>query len=171
MPLIGAPEAWAAGYDGTGVTVAVLDTGIDVQPPGPRRPDHGTASFVPGEDVTDVNGHGTHVASTIAGTGAASGGDYKGVAPGADLLVGKVLGGTDGYGQDSWIIAGMEWAAESGADVVNMSLGDTIADRRHRPDVAGRRRAVRAVRHAVRRSPPATPARRPSPPPARPPRR
>ena len=62
---------------------------------------------------------------TIVGTGAASGGDYKGVAPGADLIVGKVLGGAEGYGQDSWVIAGMQWAAESGADVVSMSLGDS----------------------------------------------
>ena len=76
--------------------------------------------------ITDVNGHGTHVACTIVGTGAASGGDHKGVAPGADLIVGKVLGGVEGYGQDSWVIAGMQWAAESGADVVNMSLGDTF---------------------------------------------
>ena len=102
----------------------MLDTGIDVNHPDFAGLIDGTHSFVPGEAVTDVNGHGTHVASTIVGSGAASGGDYKGVAPGADLFVGKVLGGA-GYGQDSWVMAGMEWAAESGADVVNMSLGDT----------------------------------------------
>ncbi len=126
VPLIGAPEAWAAGYDGKGVKVAVLDTGIDVNHPDLQGQIDGTVSFVPGEEVTDVNGHGTHVASTIVGTGAASGGDFKGVAPGADLIVGKVLGGVDGFGQDSWVMAGMQWAAESGADVVNMSLGDTV---------------------------------------------
>ncbi|MET9593081.1 S8 family serine peptidase [Streptomyces sp. NPDC006516] len=125
VPLIGAPEAWAAGYDGKGVKVAVLDTGIDVNHPDLVGLIDGTASFVPGEPVTDVNGHGTHVAGTIVGSGAASGGDNKGVAPGADLFVGKVLGGVEGYGQDSWIIAGMQWAAETGADVVNMSLGDS----------------------------------------------
>ncbi|NYT94247.1 S8 family serine peptidase, partial [Salinispora sp. H7-4] len=54
--------------------------------------------------------------------GAASNGDNTGVAPAADLIVGKVLN-NNGYGQDSWVIAGMQWAAESGADVVNMSLG------------------------------------------------
>ncbi|MFI7487483.1 S8 family serine peptidase [Micromonospora echinaurantiaca] len=123
VPQVGAPEAWAAGYDGAGVTVAVLDSGIDAGHPDLAGQVDEAVSFVPGEDVSDVHGHGTHVASTIAGTGAASGGDRKGVAPGADLIVGKVLG-NDGYGQDSWIIAGMQWAAESGANVVNMSLGD-----------------------------------------------
>ncbi|TXS52315.1 S8 family serine peptidase [Streptomyces sp. t39] len=125
VPLIGAPGAWAAGYTGKGVKVAVLDTGIDVGHPDFAGLIDGTASFVPGEGVTDVNGHGTHVAGTIVGSGAASGGDHKGVAPGADLFVGKVLGGAEGSGQDSWVMAGMQWAAESGADVVNMSLGDS----------------------------------------------
>ncbi len=74
--------------------------------------------------MTDINGHGTHVASTIVGTGAASDGAYRGVAPGADLIVGKVLGGPEGSGQDSWVMAGMEWAARSGAEIVSMSLGD-----------------------------------------------
>ncbi|MFD3570283.1 S8 family serine peptidase [Streptomyces sp. NPDC058667] len=125
VPLIGAPQAWAAGYDGKGVKVAVLDTGIDVDHPDVADLIDGTASFVPGEGVTDVNGHGTHVAGTIVGSGAASGGANKGVAPGADLIVGKVLGGAEGSGQNSWVMAGMQWAAESGADVVNMSLGDS----------------------------------------------
>ncbi|MFC8760705.1 S8 family serine peptidase [Streptomyces sp. NPDC057193] len=125
VPLIGAPEAWAAGYTGKGVKVAVLDTGIDVGHPDFAGLIDGTASFVPGEGVTDVNGHGTHVAGTIVGSGAASGGDHKGVAPDADLFVGKVLGGAEGSGQDSWVMAGMQWAAESGADVVNMSLGNS----------------------------------------------
>ncbi|MFF6904056.1 S8 family peptidase [Streptomyces hydrogenans] len=125
VPLIGAPEAWTAGYSGKGVKVAVLDTGIDADHPDFAGLIDGTASFVPGEDVTDVNGHGTHVAGTIVGSGAASGGDHKGVAPGADLYVGKVLGGAEGSGQDSWVMAGMQWAAETGADVVNMSLGDS----------------------------------------------
>jgi subtilisin family serine protease len=124
VPQIGAPEAWAAGFDGTGVKVAMLDTGVDVNHPDLATQVDETQSFVPGEGIADVNGHGTHVASTIVGTGAASGGDYRGVAPGADLIVGKVLGGADGSGQDSWVLAGMEWAAESGARVVSMSLGD-----------------------------------------------
>ncbi|MFD2796576.1 S8 family serine peptidase [Promicromonospora vindobonensis] len=121
---VGAPEAWAAGLDGTGASVAVLDTGIDATHPDVADAIGATQSFVPGEDVTnDVQGHGTHVASTVLGSGAASDGLYRGVAPGADLLVGKVLD-KDGYGLDSWIIAGMEWGAAH-ADIVSMSLGDS----------------------------------------------
>uniref|UniRef100_UPI0010AAD217 S8 family serine peptidase n=1 Tax=Agromyces sp. H66 TaxID=2529859 RepID=UPI0010AAD217 len=126
-PWIGAPEAWAAGYTGEGVTVAVLDSGYDDTHPdlaGAVLPD--SASFVPGEEVgDDPHGHGTHVASTIAGTGAASGGIHRGVADGADLIIGKVLG-ADGYGMESWIIAGMQWAGER-ADIVSMSLGTSEA--------------------------------------------
>lgn len=123
VPWVGAPEAWADGFTGTGVTVAVLDTGYDDTHPdlaGRVLPD--SASFVPDEEVAwDPNGHGTHVASTIAGTGAASGGAHRGVADGANLLVGKVLD-QSGYGQDSWIIDAMEWAANR-APIVSMSLG------------------------------------------------
>ncbi|GIE87828.1 S8 family serine peptidase [Actinoplanes regularis] len=128
VPQIGAPEAWAAGYDGHGVKVAVLDTGIDAGHPDLAGQIDEKVSFVPDEDTSDVNGHGTHVASTIVGTGAASDGVNKGVAPGADLIVGKVLNNS-GSGQDSWVLAGMQWAAESGADVVSMSLSDsTLSD-------------------------------------------
>ncbi|WP_345801760.1 S8 family serine peptidase [Microbacterium sp. AZCO] len=123
VPWIHAPEAWAEGYTGDGVTVAVLDTGYDDTHPdlaGRVLPE--STSFVPDEDVaSDPNGHGTHVASTIAGTGAASGGTHRGVADGANLLVGKILDST-GEGQDSWVIAGMEWAAQR-APIVSMSIG------------------------------------------------
>jgi subtilisin family serine protease len=119
---IGAPVAWAQGLDGTGVTVAILDTGVDLNHPDLAGQVTQAVSFVPGESANDGNGHGTHTASTIVGTGAASGGVERGVASGAKLLVGKVLG-DDGAGDDSWVIAGMEWAAHSGAKVISMSLG------------------------------------------------
>ncbi|MCX4460798.1 S8 family serine peptidase [Streptomyces sp. NBC_01728] len=94
---IGAPEVWAGGDTGQGVDVAVLDTGYDTGHPDLQGVVTSSASFVPDEDVADHHGHGTHVASTIAGNGAASGGREKGVAPGVRLHVGKVLG-NDGSG-------------------------------------------------------------------------
>jgi subtilisin family serine protease len=118
---IGAPAAWAAGRTGTGVTVAVLDTGIDATHPDLAGQVTAQMDFVGDSTVDDLVGHGTHVASTIAGTGAASGGKYKGVAPGAKLLNGKVCAGS--FCPESAILAGMLWAAESGARVVNLSLG------------------------------------------------
>ncbi|MFF5500063.1 S8 family serine peptidase [Streptomyces aquilus] len=123
---IGAPQAWAAGGTGAGVRVAVLDSGVDTTHPDLAPRLVGTRSFIPGEDVIDRNGHGTHTASTVAGTGAASGGKERGVAPGADLLVGKVLDNS-GSGPMSQIIAGMEWAARTEhAKVINMSLGTPV---------------------------------------------
>ncbi|WP_308167416.1 S8 family serine peptidase [Catellatospora tritici] len=119
---IRAPQAWAAGFTGQGVKVAVLDTGADFTHPDLQGRVADRADFTTdGGDAVDHNGHGTHVAATIAGSGAASAGRRRGVAPGAQLLVGKVLDDY-GYGTDSQVIAGMEWAATR-ADVVNMSLG------------------------------------------------
>jgi subtilisin family serine protease len=127
VPQIGAPAAWEQGFDGAGVTVAVLDTGID-----PTHPDltgrvTGEANFTAEPSIVDGHGHGTHVASIIAGSGAASGGRLRGVAPRADLLVGKVLPAT-GVGPMSQVIAGMEWAAAQGAKVVSMSLSADPTD-------------------------------------------
>ncbi|WP_255950924.1 S8 family serine peptidase [Streptomyces odontomachi] len=124
---IGAPDVWNSGVDGKGVDVAVLDTGIDADHPDLAGQIADAQSFVPGEDTVDHHGHGTHTASTVAGTGAASDGKEKGVAPGAHLLVGKVLN-DEGNGDDSWIIAGMQWAAETKhAKVISMSLGSQDA--------------------------------------------
>jgi subtilisin family serine protease len=117
-----APAAWSAGLDGTGTTVAVLDTGIDEGHPALAGQVRAAADLTGADDPYDRHGHGTHVASLVAGTGAGSDGARSGIAPAADLLVGKVLD-DDGVGQASWIIAGMEWAVEAGADVVNLSLG------------------------------------------------
>ncbi|MFF9177020.1 S8 family serine peptidase [Streptomyces sp. NPDC014793] len=122
VPQIGAPTAWAAGYTGRGVKVAVLDTGVDATHPDLRDQVIGARNFTAAADATDHFGHGTHVASIVAGTGAKSGGRYKGVAPDAEILNGKVLDDS-GSGDDSGILAGMEWAAAQGASVVNLSLG------------------------------------------------
>ncbi|WP_124269903.1 S8 family serine peptidase [Streptomyces sp. ADI96-02] len=119
---IGAPEAWKAGFTGKGVKVAVLDTGVDATHPDLKGQVLEEKNFSASPDTMDRQGHGTHVSSTVAGTGAKSGGKFKGVAPDAKLLVGKVLDDY-GIGEESGILAGMEWAAAQGADVVNLSLG------------------------------------------------
>ena len=119
---IGAPVAWHAGDTGRGITVAVLDTGIDATHPDLRGQIAGEQNFSSSSDIVDRFGHGTFVAAQIAGTGAASDGERRGVAFGAKLLIGKVLG-DDGSGLDSAIIAGMQWAAPR-AKVISMSLGN-----------------------------------------------
>lgn len=122
-PQIGAPAAWDAGYTGEGVTVAVLDSGVDQTHPDLDDVVVGARDFTGSGTTEDHYGHGTHVASIALGSGDASDGTGRGVAPGADLLVGKVLD-EYGNGEMSSIIDGMEWAAAEGADVVNMSLGE-----------------------------------------------
>ncbi|QFZ24116.1 peptidase S8 [Saccharothrix syringae] len=117
---IGAPAAWQAGYTGEGVKVAVLDTGVDADHPDLRGREAAERNFTDDPDAVDRIGHGTHVAATIASNDA----KYRGVAPGAALLDGKVCA-SSGMCQDSWILAAMQWAVEQGADVVNMSLGGT----------------------------------------------
>ncbi|MET9479555.1 S8 family peptidase [Streptomyces sp. NPDC006638] len=119
---INAPAAWQAGYQGQGVKVAVLDTGADLTHPDLAGRATETKDFSGSGGTNDIFGHGTHVASTVGGTGAASAGLRKGVAPRSDLLIGKVLG-DDGYGSESAVIEGMEWATAEGARVVSMSLG------------------------------------------------
>ncbi|WP_431946784.1 S8 family peptidase [Actinacidiphila sp. bgisy167] len=124
VPRVGAPHAWEKGLTGDGVKVAVLDTGYDPNHPDLKGLVVDSANFTSEPDAADRNGHGTHVASTVAGSGAASGGRYKGVAPGARILAGKVCT-ADGSCDNSAVIEGLAWAARQGAKVVNLSLGDT----------------------------------------------
>ncbi len=122
VPQIGAPAAWEAGLTGEGVKVAVLDSGIDTTNPDLTDVVADAKDFTGSASGTaDRYGHGTHVASIVTGRNA----KYRGVAPGVRLLNGKVLG-DNGYGSQSAIIAGMEWAAADGAKVVNLSLGTRI---------------------------------------------
>ncbi|MGN9811775.1 S8 family serine peptidase [Micromonospora sp. BQ11] len=117
---IGVPAAWKQGLTGSQVPVAVLDSGIDSSHPDLAGQIAETANFTDDPDIDDHVGHGTHVASIIAGTGAASAGKYRGVAPGVRLNIAKVCGSA--FCMDSAIIAGMQWAAPR-SRVINMSLG------------------------------------------------
>ncbi|MBO1332708.1 S8 family serine peptidase [Streptomyces sp. VRA16 Mangrove soil] len=122
---IGTPKAWEAGLTGKGVKVAVLDTGYDATHPDLASRVTESKSFIEGQEVADRAGHGTHVTSTVGGSGAASDGKEKGVAPDATLAVGKVLS-NEGSGTESQIIAGMEWAAKDvKAKIISMSLGSS----------------------------------------------
>lgn len=107
--------------DGSGVRVAVIDTGIDSDHPDLADRLVYEADYTR-RGVADNNGHGTHVAGIAAGDGAVSDGEYVGVAPGADLMNVKALDGS-GRGRYSNIIAAVEDAVDNDADVINMSIG------------------------------------------------
>lgn len=121
---VNAPAAWDF-TQGAGVRVAVIDTGIDASHAdldGAVDGGYGAAADCSREECyLDDNGHGTHVAGTIAGRGAGQFGVY-GVAPKARLYAVKVLG-ADGSGSLSDVIKGIIWCANNDIQVANMSLG------------------------------------------------
>ena len=111
--------------DGSGVTVAMIDTGVaQVEDLGQRV--IARVDFTPGGAGDDEYGHGTHLAGVIAGNGAASDGKWRGVAPGAKLVSLKVAG-PDGSTDVSVVIAALQWVvthrAEYGIKVLNLSFG------------------------------------------------
>jgi lantibiotic leader peptide-processing serine protease len=124
---VNAPEAWNAGQRGAGAVVAVLDTGFDTDHVDLASQIVSAVSFVPGEGVTyalaDPFSHGTHTAGTVAA--ADNGFGTIGVAPDADLMLVKVLSDA-GSGAFEWIIEGIVYATDNGADVISMSLGATL---------------------------------------------
>ncbi|MFC5055829.1 S8 family serine peptidase [Saccharothrix xinjiangensis] len=132
---VGAPAAWAAGHTGAGVKVAVLDTGVDGDHPDLAGKEVAERNFTSEPDTVDRVGHGTHVAATVA----SSGPEYRGVAPDAEILDGKVCEASGGCAESA-ILEGMRWATEQGADVVNLSLGG-----RDRPGIDPLEEAVNAL--------------------------
>ena len=134
MDAINAPEAWNSGFTGEGTSVFVLDSGIDAEHPdlsGNLNVEL-SESFIFNEEGKKEHwnirpgfyfNHGTHVAGTIAATN-----DLRliGVAPHAELVAVKVLSEYTGSGPFSAINAGIVYAADNGADVINLSLGVTF---------------------------------------------
>jgi serine protease AprX len=122
----GADQLAAAGDTGQGVTVAVMDTGIDKLPDFAGRLLGGVDLSGEGNPYQDSYGHGTFVAGLIAGDGASSGGQDSGEAPGANLVSIKVAGAS-GVTHVSTLMAGLQWAVDNenryGIKVLNLSLG------------------------------------------------
>jgi subtilisin family serine protease len=125
---IGVTPLYTQGLNGTHTVVAILDTGIDATHPDLDDLDDNEttndpkvlsqASFAEGDPFPfDLNGHGTYCAGLVAGTGAASNGNFTGIAPGAQLISAKVAL-AEGTGFSSWIIRGIEWSITTGADII-----------------------------------------------------
>src|SRR5688572_10190602 len=107
---------------GLAIKVAVLDTGLDLGHPDFAGRVIVSQSFV-GQPVQDLNGHGTHVAGTAAGTQAPAGTTPRyGIAHKAPIFVGKVLSNSGG-GTTASVLAGMNWAIANRCPVISMSLG------------------------------------------------
>lgn len=116
----------ASRFSGRGVRVAILDTGIDLQHPDFAQRAIVSQSFVPGAPIDDSNGHGTYCAGVACGPTSPAHPPRYGIASGAELYVGKVIG-DDGRGTDGSIMAGIDWAVRGGCAVVSLSVGTPVA--------------------------------------------
>jgi subtilisin family serine protease len=140
---INAPALWKLGLDGSGIVVALIDTGVNYKHPdlaprmwdgGSDYPLHGYNFELDTDDPIDEQGHGTSCAGIVAGTGAM--GTATGVAPGATLMAIRV------GGSESHFWSGMQFALEHGADVISMSM--TWKYDTH-PDYTGWRRVSETI--------------------------
>jgi len=136
---VNATSAWRWGLDGSGIGVAIIDSGVT--PKDDLMSANGSASrilysqsFVPTEDPTDLYGHGTHVSGIVGGNGADSSGNnatqtFRGIAPNVNIIDLKVLDQT-GSGQASAVIAAIEEAIQLQGTynirVINLSLGQPV---------------------------------------------
>jgi subtilisin family serine protease len=135
---IKADSVWAQGWTGTGVKVAILDSGLDTDPVNPDLPasiikrDYSNYPKSIDNNVENtVSGHGTHVVGSVLGRGAMSnkntlngGGSYKGMAPGADLIFLKIGNDANSNGSAAAEIAAVHAAVDTfKADIISMSYG------------------------------------------------
>lgn len=169
LDTLNVPEVWAQGFTGQGITVAVLDTGLDYnhsdlqgnlwQNPGEVADNgldddgNGFVDDVRGwnfvdtdsNDPRDVRKHGTHVAGTIAAVN--NGFGATGVAPSAKIMPVRVIGGADDRNDnrfDANVAAGIRYAVQNGARVINLSLGNYLGDPPMRQTKAALKVAQRA---------------------------
>lgn len=131
---VNADQVWAQGYTGTGVVVAVVDSGVNYEhldladhlwDGGAEFPHHGYDIVNGDDDPMDDKGHGTHVAGIVCGDGTS--GTQTGIAPDVTLMCVKTTA-ADGFGGAVNIAGGMEWAVEHGCDLINLSQGMAGAD-------------------------------------------
>ncbi|TFL17867.1 S8 family serine peptidase [Jannaschia formosa] len=122
---VAATGAEASPLTGAGIRLCVLDTGLDFGHPDFAGRNVTSRSFVENSPAQDVQGHGTHCAGTAAGRTAAGNLPRYGVAPNADLVVGKVLNDS-GSGREGDILVAMLWAVVTGCEIVSMSLGRSV---------------------------------------------
>ncbi|HUS01960.1 MAG TPA: S8 family serine peptidase [Chitinophagaceae bacterium] len=115
----------ASKFTGKGVNVAVLDTGLSLSHPDFARLVINSKSFIKNQRVEDKNGHGTHCCGISVGAINKKSQQRYGVAMDANLFVGKVLSNA-GSGNDSGILAGIEWALQNKCKVISMSLGAEV---------------------------------------------
>jgi len=117
-PFIGTSISYQSGYDGSGIVVSIIDTGIDLNHPDLEGQIIGGYDFVDNDEIPeDTNGHGTQVAGIIAANG-----NLKGIAPNSKILMYKVS--EDGESVPSHlIIKAIEKSIEDSADIINISLG------------------------------------------------
>ncbi len=147
---IGADNLWSQGFDGTGITVAVVDSGISQSTSGGGWKDSDFLSTGRGKSTSrvlgdvlfnsatnntmDNYGHGTHIAGTIGGNGKMSNGEYMGVAPGVNLVNVKVSD-DQGAGTESDVVSGLQWVLDNkdayNIRVVNVSLNTSVPQSYH----------------------------------------
>lgn len=109
-------------FSGKGIQLAVLDTGLDGKHPDFTGRNITGKNFIGGTTTQDGHGHGTHCVGTSCGSKISTEGPRYGVAYDAEIFVGKVLS-DEGSGQDTGILAGIEWAVANKCPIISMSLG------------------------------------------------
>ncbi|MBX3051637.1 MAG: S8 family peptidase [Caldilineaceae bacterium] len=140
LDTLGVRNVWEMGYQGQGIGIAVIDSGIASGPDFQATLNGGSSRilesrvFGQGLSANDNNGHGTHVAGIAAGNGSRSAGEFSGIAPMANLLSLNISDGS-GMAYESDTVAAMQWVLDNKATynirVVNLSINSTVESSYH----------------------------------------